>query len=295
MTAPTQPCGPLLQGQISVLEARFSEQLLDLPTGAQVVVRTAGRALSASTVVLLHGISSGAASWLHVAVPLSEHAHVVAWNAPGYGKSTPLPTMTPIGADYASRLHEALGVMGVTRCTLVGHSLGALIALAYARLPGHCTLDRIVLISPASGYGAADKAASQTRVRQERREALASLGVIGLAQKTMGRLLSPHADQSMRAWVQWNAAQLNPSGYLQAVELLCQSDLTAGESVLVPTEVHCGDLDVVTPPDVCKVVAKQLGVPFFLIPQAGHASPAEQAMAVVHIIANALENHNHDA
>src|SRR5256885_11891381 len=75
---------------------------------------------------MLHGISSGAASWLDVALELAPRARVLAWDAPGYGRSTPLAPDAPTGADYARVLEQSLQALGVRRCLLVGHSLGAL-------------------------------------------------------------------------------------------------------------------------------------------------------------------------
>src|SRR5256885_12675463 len=55
---------------------------------------------------MLHGISSGAASWLDVALELAPRARVLAWDAPGYGRSTPLAPDAPTGADYARVLEQ---------------------------------------------------------------------------------------------------------------------------------------------------------------------------------------------
>ena len=63
----------------SLLDQRFAERLLRLD-GGQLAVRQAG---DGDAVVLLHGIGSSAASWLHVAMGLSERARVLAWDAPG--------------------------------------------------------------------------------------------------------------------------------------------------------------------------------------------------------------------
>ncbi|MDZ3993412.1 hypothetical protein PspTeo4_25440 [Pseudomonas sp. Teo4] len=54
----------------TLLDQRFAERLLRLD-GGQLAVRQAG---SGEAVVLLHGIGSGAASWLQVAMGLSERA-----------------------------------------------------------------------------------------------------------------------------------------------------------------------------------------------------------------------------
>ncbi len=278
----------LLQSNLALLARRFPQRLVTLASGARVAVRECGVSGDAPTIVLLHGISSGAASWLHSAVMAGEQAHVIAWDAPGYGDSTPLAGDAPRDADYAARLHELLQTLDIHRCVLVGHSLGALMAAAYARDLGASRVVHVVFISPAGGYGAAAQAAASKRVRTERREALHTLGVDGLAERIAQRLLSPVADAAARAWVQWNTARLQPAGYLQAVELLCASDLGASRDLVVPVEIHCGDADVVTPPAACRAWADLYAAPFNLIDGAGHASPVEQPEAVARLIMRAV-------
>lgn len=277
----------LLQLQLTLLEQCFSASAIALPSGSTVVVRQCGQRSDAPSVVLLHGISSGAASWLHPALLLAQLSHVVAWDAPGYGDSTPLTCASPAAQDYAARLDEMLQAMGITSCVLVGHSLGALMGAAYAASRGSKVVRRLVLISPAGGYGGAESAEKRERVRDERRGALRTLGVEGIAQRIAQRLLSESSSDADRAWVQWNAARLHAKGYLQAVELLCNADLGTHKNFDMPVEVYCGDADVVTSPTQCAAWAQALSAPFSLISNAGHASPVQQPAAVARLISAA--------
>ena len=239
--------------------------------------------------VLLHGISSGAASWLDVALQLGDKARVLAWDAPGYGVSTPLAQSAPADADYAQVLAQSLLVLGVRRCLLVGHSLGALMAarLAVTAAPG--LVEQLVLISPAGGYGAPAKAEQQAKVREGRLAALAEKGVAGLAAVIDQRLVSSEAPEAVRAWVRWNTARMQPQGYAQAVELLCGSDLAQARGRLgMPVEVWVGEHDVVTTPAACKSWSELLGAHYGTLAAAGHASPVEQPMEVAHRLASLL-------
>lgn len=269
-----------VQPQMANLARSFAARQIALPDGAVVAVRECGPRAARPAVVLLHGISSGSASWLAVATALADRHQAIAWDAPGYGDSTPLDAAAPAAEDYAARLAALVDALALDEIILVGHSLGALIAAAYARGAGAGRVSRLVLISPAGGYGQPDRVAESRRVRAQRRDALASLGVEGLAQDIAQRLLSPRADAAARAWVKWNTARLHPGGYLQAVEMLCASDLGAGTPLRTPVQVLCGDADVVTPPASCRAWAIRLGASFELIEHAGHASPIEQPGAV---------------
>ena len=80
--------------------------------------------------MLLHGISSGAASW-HKQMALNGF-RVLAWDMPGYGESPMLVVERANAGDYADALAAMLDRAGVWQVVLVGHSLGALVASAFA-------------------------------------------------------------------------------------------------------------------------------------------------------------------
>lgn len=259
--------------------------------GAQVAYRSGGS--QGPVVLLLHGISSGAASWLPCASLLAAHARVIAWDAPGYGASSPLAEKARRAADYAVRLQGLVRALDLRPAMIVGHSLGALMAAAYlAQAEPDRRPARVLLASPAQGYGAAGKEQKAADVARQRLDALATLGVTGLAERGPARLLSPSADAGAREWVRWNMSRLNPDGYRQAVAMLCGDDIDAylarrPEGVAV--EIGCGTLDVVTPPIGAEALAQRFGLPFTPIPDAGHACYIEQAAAVARWIRAALD------
>lgn len=266
----------------ALLDQHFAEHLLRLD-GGQLAVRQAG---SGEAVVLLHGIGSGAASWLQVAMGLSERARVIAWDAPGYGPSTPLPMAAPSARDYAERLLQVLDALGIERCVLVGHSLGALVASAFAQAHPQ-RVSRLVLISPARGYGAAPDQGQA--VRAKRLHSLEQLGIEQMASERSAHLLSANASAEALAWVRWNMARLQPHGYRQAIELLCGDYLLRYAPQAVACEVHCGSADSITLAEDCAALATALAAPFHLIAGAGHACAIEQPDTVTGLLARALD------
>ena len=275
-----------LEPALALLERRFAQTIVALPSGAQVAVRAAGaEQAGAPAIVLLHGIGSGAASWLDVAMELCARNRVLAWDAPGYGASTPLTMAAPSAADYAHRLLEVLDALQIDRCVLVGHSLGALMACAFAAGAGRRIVQRLVLISPARGYGGVDRAGLRSQVLASRLGALRNLGIEGMSAEAPKRMLSANASASARAWVQRNTAQLNPAGYAQAVQMLCGGEILDHAPLPMPIDVLCGDADQVTTPEACREIAAHFGAGFDVVPRAGHASPAEQPVAVARRIA----------
>lgn len=280
---------PLPASELARLDARFPARSVPVQGGALVLVRECG---AGPAIVCLHGIGSGSASWLDTALMLEGEARLIAWDAPGYGESTPLAAQAPTARDYAQRLLGLLDALAIPSCVLVGHSLGALTAAAAARSgsPLASRISRLLLISPAAGYGAASRAQAQARVRAERLGALDELGIAGMAAKRSGRLVSEHASETARQWVRWNMARLHEAGYRQAVALLCGADLLADLPPAMPVRVACGALDVVTPPEACAEVARQCGVPLELLPEAGHASYVERPAAVAALLRASLAN-----
>ncbi|MFT4242707.1 MAG: alpha/beta hydrolase [Acidovorax sp.] len=278
----------LPDAEIQRLEERFPARTIAVGGGAQVSVRECGQG---PVLVCLHGIGSGAASWLDVAQQLAGRARVIAWDAPGYGDSTSVVPSAPWAVAYADRLRMLLDALQIERCVLVGHSLGALMAGAAARRGSTLAprIARLVLMSPARGYGAPGREAEAARVHAERLDSLKRLGIAGMAAQRSGRLVSDGAGELSRAWVRWNMARLNEAGYRQAVELLCGDDLFHYLPPVMPVRVLCGEHDVVTPPAACAEVAAACGTKLEFIEHAGHACYVEQPGRVAEVLAAELE------
>lgn len=243
---------------------------LNLDSGAQ-CYREQARPEPAPTLVLLHGISSGAGSWAKLAAHLPGY-RLLAWDAPGYGDSRALAEEAPSAADYAERLEAWLAGLGIERCVLVGHSLGAMMAgAALAAYPNR--LAGVVLADPAQGYGDAD-AAKRDEVYRSRWTQLEAQGHGAYARARAPRLLREGADPADIARVEAEMGKLQVAGFAQAGWMLAndQLDRYLPATPAVPTLVVCGDEDRITPPEDARALADRLGLPYRDIPRAGHAS-----------------------
>jgi pimeloyl-ACP methyl ester carboxylesterase len=103
-------------------------------------------------VVLLHGLGGFAESWRHNISSLAARAAVYAVDLPGFGQSG-----KPRGgyslAYFARALHAFLDAVGLTQVSLVGHSLGAAVAVTYA-LTRPARIERLALLSGCvPGFG----------------------------------------------------------------------------------------------------------------------------------------------
>mgnify|MGYP000128383829 CR=1 FL=1 len=243
--------------------------------------RSAGAAPQV-THVLLHGIGSGSASWayqLGAAVGRSD-VRVLAWEAPGYGRSSHLPMPEPLAQDYAQRLWAWLDALYVTQpMVLAGHSLGALMAASATRLQP-ARVSRLLLLAPARGYGDAPEA-ERARVVQGRLSNLQQLGPQGMAHARGAAMLSPQAAPALQEAVRETMAQIDPAGYTQAVHMLGQGRLAQDLKTWTgPLAIASGDEDTVTTPAACQALALDVAHERISLGPVGHACPLE-ASAVV--------------
>src|SRR5437764_5365669 len=86
---------------------------------------------SATPVVLVHGLGGAAANWVDVAPALARGRRVLVPELPGHGASTPLPAV-PNLAVYADRIAAVAEREGFVPAAVVGHSLGAVVAIRLA-------------------------------------------------------------------------------------------------------------------------------------------------------------------
>ena len=231
--------------------------------------------------VLLHGIGSAAASFRYQLETLSARFRVVAWDAPGYGASTPLAIEHPDAGNYAAALDAWLGALGVDRCHLVGQSLGTLIAARFAAAqPGRVL--SLTLASVARGHGRLSPPERQ-RLLAQRLDDLAQLGPHGIAAKRGPRLLGPEATETMRRMVIEIMARIPAEGYAQAARMLSTGDITADLARLppgLPIQIIVGQADVITPPAGNLEIAAALpSASVHVIPGAGHALYLEKPEA----------------
>lgn len=223
--------------------------------------------------LFLHGVGSGSCSWQHQLSAFGKWMHAMAWDAPGYGMSTNLPSPVPQVEDYADMLDALLVAKGIEHVHLVGHSMGALIGANYARrFPNR--LASLTLASIAPGHRNFLES-ERLRLRQGRLSILDELGPRGMAERRGPSLLSEGASSEMRRAVVDVMASIHPKGYRQAVFMLSYSDTASDLTEIsrdLPTMIIVGNKDTVTPPAlVRKIAAARPDVEIHIIEDAGHA------------------------
>jgi pimeloyl-ACP methyl ester carboxylesterase len=242
-------------------------------------------------IVLLHGLSGGAATWIEVIAGLGSAYHVVAIDLPGHGGSAPPPRGASIGW-YADAVAEAVTSLGVAPAFVAGHSFGGQIALRLVeRHPD--VVGGLLLIGP-SGFVPLP---GRTRV-------LAVLTTI----LRPGALAAPAGVRlAGRAWFRRlvfgpllvsDAAALSPrvvQGFF--AEMREHTDVrTARRSILGeppvvfehppprPAIVLWGARDAVVPVEHGVSLTRALGIQLRVVPDCGHLLIGERPDAVVDAI-----------
>lgn len=239
-----------------------------------------------AAIVFLHGIGSRAASFEAMLARYPEGPMLLAWDAPGYGGSTPLAGDAPQAADYAARLDALLTALRLDRVAVVGHSLGCLMAGAFAaNFPAR--VRSVAFISPALGYGNDPANAHRATGRIADLE---RLGPERFAEERAAKLVAdPQAQPEVVAQVRAAMAAVHAAGYAQAARMLGQGRLLDNAArIAAPAAVIVGDRDAITPPERAGLLADALraragaaAARLVTIRSAGHAVCQEQPDAVI--------------
>jgi len=100
------------------------------------------------TVVLLHGANFCAATWGETIDVLSRTGYrVIAPDQIGFCKSSKPEDYQFSLQQLATNTHALLNSLGITRATIIGHSMGGMLAMRYALMfPG--SVEQLVLVNP---------------------------------------------------------------------------------------------------------------------------------------------------
>jgi pimeloyl-ACP methyl ester carboxylesterase len=207
--------------------------------------RAAGDARNPA-VLMLHGLGSSAAGYRAQLAGLSQGFHVIAWNAPGFGGSSPIPGQDAGIDDYADALEGLLRALRVRRlAVLVGSSWGSVVALAFARrYPA--MVDGLVLSAPnvARGHLLGDARAAELNAWLCTADIDIPVSRAAIADK----LLAPDTPSLVRQHVERLRDAMTTDGWRQAIRSLFTiytPDVIS--AVRCPIAILSGTLDQVAP------------------------------------------------
>jgi 3-oxoadipate enol-lactonase len=186
---------------------------------------------SGPTVVLLHGGLVDKRLWDEQVPSLAPHFRVIRYDLRGYG-SSPLPEQGRI--SHVKDLRDLLKDLGVEKASLVGLSLGGMVALDYALdYPGE--VEQLVLVGPGlRGYVAAPDPLVEEAYRRAHEDPKGAAGAMMDQVGWISPEAGPIAHERMRRMLTEN------------VQTWAFMDPTRLEWSAVPTIERLGDLQVPT-------------------------------------------------
>ena len=118
--------------------------------GRELAYREAGAGEDKPVILLIHGMAGSSRTWRELIPRLESRFHLLAPDLPGHGDSSLDFDDYSLGA-MSSALRDFLAVKNITRCTVIGQSLGGGVALQFVyQYPEYC--QRIALIG-SGGLG----------------------------------------------------------------------------------------------------------------------------------------------
>jgi pimeloyl-ACP methyl ester carboxylesterase len=239
-------------------------------------------------VVLLHGYGESLVAWRGVFDRLARGADVIAIDLPGFGLSAK-PSSGYATDSLALTVIRVLDALGVSRASLVGHSLGGAIAAAVA-LRDSTRVDRLVLIDAALVGVPAALPDSSGIGSDASRKAITSYE----AMRT--RFTPPHDPN-------WLAEDPADAAYLPAGDAAYRTSLASvltefdfawltrarADQLRLPTLILWGEYDTVFPLSSGRLLAAALpAARFEVIPRAWHRPHVERPGPTGDLVASFL-------
>ncbi len=230
-------------------------------------------------VIFLHGAGMDHTVWALQSRWLAfRGVNVLAVDLPGHGRSAgaPLESIAAL-ADWVVRLQEAAGI---ERAALVGHSMGALVALECAAR--HASrVSSLVLIGAAAAMPVG--AALLGAAKDNRHDAVDMVNLWG-----HGARAGIGANAAPGLWMTGIGERIleaSAPGVLHADLAACNAyaeGLASGAAIGVPTLIVAGELDLMTPLKGARALAAAVpGSRLAVMPGAGHMLMAERPNELV--------------
>jgi pimeloyl-ACP methyl ester carboxylesterase len=254
----------------------------------ELFVYTGGKPFDATLpcVVFVHGAQHDHSVWILQSRSLAHHGFaVLAFDLPGHGRSRgPLPASVE---GHAERIAGVLGVLASPRFVLVGHSMGALIALEVARrLPARVA--GVALLGAAFPMRVSDALLAATRD-----DPATAMQMINVWSHSAS--IAPFAARPSNPGPGFNVvwqnlrlmeriARLNGADVLPTDFAACHAyanGIEAAQALRCPALFISGAADQMTPPKAARALIDACpDSEVVTLPAAGHALMAENPEAV---------------
>ena len=230
-------------------------------------------------VVFMHGVGGSRHGWA------AQQAHVaalgwrsLAWDMPGYGDS---PMFTPYDfAHLAQALWQMLDAAHIDQAALVGHSMGAMVALqAWTQKPER--IRGLLLAASSPAFGNSDGEFQKQFLAQRLAPLEAGKTMGDIADRLIPSMVAPGCTAPALTLARQGMAAVAPETYRAALRALVQFEQRAALPTLtVPVLCLAAEHDRTAPPAVMEKMAQKIpGARYACLAGAGHLLHCEQPEA----------------
>ncbi|MCD5981083.1 MULTISPECIES: alpha/beta fold hydrolase [Pseudomonas] len=239
-------------------------------------------------VVLIHGVGLNKEMWGGQVVGLMPHYRVIAYDMLGHGAS-PRPAADTGLLGYAEQLLELLEHLGLPQATVIGFSMGGLVARAFAlHFPQH--LSGMVVLNSVFNRSAEQRAGVIARTAQA-----AEHGPDANAAEALSRWFSREyqaANPAQIAAIRTILAENDPQGYLTTYTLFATQDMYRADdlgNITAPTLIATGELDPGSTPEMARQLASRIpGAEVAILAEQRHMMPVESPRLVNQVLLDFL-------
>jgi pimeloyl-ACP methyl ester carboxylesterase len=224
--------------------------------------------------VFAHGAAVDSRMWRPQLAALSDEFTVVAWDEPGAGRSSDVPSDFTV-ADYADCLATLIGALDLGPVHLAGLSWGGTVALElYRRSPE--LVATLILVDTYAGWKGS-LPAHEVRARLEGVRQMLAVGKETF-DPTLPGLFAGDPPAELVSLLEDMAADVRPESMRTALFEMAECDQRdLLPHIAVPTLLIWGELDGRSPLSVARQFEDAIpGAELVVIPGAGHVSNLEQ-------------------
>ncbi|BGP23060.1 alpha/beta hydrolase, epoxide hydrolase-like protein [Rhodotorula toruloides] len=232
------------------------------------------------TIVFIHGLGGASTNFAAViqAAGLANKYRVVSFDFEGHGLSPLSGNGSTSVEGYVASVAEVLDSVGADKATVVGHSLGGLIATTFAAT--HASrVDKLVLLGPVKKM-----APGGVDALTKRAETVRSGGMSAVvdAVSTAGCSAKTNASRPLsKAAVRASLLASQPEGYAQACLALAHADDPDYSAITAPTLIIAGSEDKTSPQPTIDFLSGAIkGAKVARIEDIGHWQQVEDVDAV---------------
>lgn len=239
--------------------------------------------------VLLHGyVGDGPTTWRRQIDEFNDEFAVVAWDAPGAGRSSDPPEAFGIDG-YADCLAAFIDLLGLERPHVAGLSFGGALALALYRR--HPTIPATLILASAYAGWAGSLPADVVEQRLQQAHALADMTPEELVAVLLPTMFSARVPRVAVEKFGASMLRVHPAGFRAMASASAENVRDVLSRVNVPTLLVYGDTDVRAPLHVAEDLHQAIrGSTLIVLPDTGHVCNIEAPDQFNTAVRNFLRN-----